>query len=92
VKGDFMLGLQLYVLNEQLEHWLGEQDDCVLIGRFCEIAHCSALVDDGSANPYSWLLIRATGTIQPVLLDSERLDQDEYVVIADIPADAMASD
>lgn len=46
----------------------------------CRALRCRLLVDDGSMNPFTFLLVDGTGTPRPVAVDPERWDANEYVL------------
>ncbi len=76
VQGDFVLRLSIYLRTPALE----QLDSMSIIMRFSELLHCACLVSDDSDNPYTWLLVQGLDKIQPVSLDMERLDKEEFVV------------
>lgn len=77
VQGDFSMRLCIYVHDSKLE-----QLDSNTIKQFCSILHCQCLILDSSVNPYTLLLVRESGKIQPVAVDPERLNEnEEYIII-----------
>jgi hypothetical protein len=48
--------------------------------RLCQLLRCRCLIDDGSSNPYTFLLVDAAGTCRRVGVDVDRWDGDEYVI------------
>jgi hypothetical protein len=48
--------------------------------RLCQLLRCRCLVDDGSVNPFAFLLVDGTGESRRVGVDPGRGDRDEYVI------------
>jgi len=48
--------------------------------RFCRLLRCRCLVDDGSNNPYTFLLVDPAERCRRVGVDVGRWDRDEYVI------------
>lgn len=80
VEGDFVLKLALYLRDEALEQLTVSRDDRKLIGQFCLLGNCVALMDDGEIDPYRWLLVRGVADTQPVYLDAEAMDHGRYIL------------
>jgi hypothetical protein len=78
VQGDFSMRLCIYLHDSKLK----QLDSKLTIKQFCGILHCQCLISDSSVNPYTRLLVRESGKIQPVALDPERLNEnEEYIII-----------
>jgi hypothetical protein len=54
--------------------------------RLCRLLGCCCLVDDGSVNPYTFLLVDEGGQARQVAVDVDRWDSNEYVIDRDWPA------
>jgi hypothetical protein len=48
--------------------------------RLCQLLRCRCLVDDGSNNPYTFVLVDAAGKCRHVSVDVDRWDRHEYVI------------
>jgi hypothetical protein len=85
--GEFPLQLSVFV-NEPSPVAELRQPGASLsrVARLSEILQCSCLVSDDSLNPASWLRVLPSGTVERVMLDSELLDEDTYVVASVVPA------
>ena len=79
VQGDFCLRLTLYTR----EGWSPEPGEpLAAIARLSELLQCRCLTDDGSADPYRWLLISGRDDHQLVSLDIDKADETgEYNLI-----------
>jgi hypothetical protein len=53
--------------------------------RLCQLLGCRCLVDDGTVDPFTFLLVEQGGQARPVGVDTERCDRDEYVIDPDWP-------
>jgi hypothetical protein len=51
----------------------------------CRLLGCRCLVDDGSVNPYTFLLVDQGGQARQVAVDVVRWDSNEYVIDRDWP-------
>jgi hypothetical protein len=76
VRGDFAVRLGLYPQDAGLLRAATLSFSAQLAQRL----GCACLASDASPNPYTWLLIRPDGQLEPVALDAFRLDQGEYVL------------
>jgi len=76
IRGDFSLRLSIYLHDPALE----QLDRIAIVGQFCDLLHCKCLISDDSVNPYAMLLVEGSARQQPVFLDPERLDAEEYVL------------
>ena len=72
VQGDFCLRLTLYK-REVRSPEPGEP--LTAISRLSELLQCRCLTDDGSADPYRWLLISGRDNHQRVSLDIDKADE-----------------
>lgn len=48
--------------------------------KFAMLLGCSLLIDDGSINPYTFLLYDEEGGFQPVSIDVDASDRNEFVI------------
>ena len=69
--GEFGTIVSLYLKHEVV--YATERGVALEIAR---IGKCRCLVDDGSVNPYKWILIEAAGSEGAVLLDAHGFDED----------------
>lgn len=79
VRGDFAQRIGIYLRDTALT----VPPPHTFVAQFCAACACSALLPDDSVNPYTWLLMQPSGTIQPVSLDANQFDNDVYVVRRD---------
>lgn len=77
VSGEFLIKLDFYLRDPKLKKLEPEP----IIKQFCSMLHCKCLISDSSVNPYSMLLVRKSGDVQPVGLDPIRLDENEEYII-----------
>jgi hypothetical protein len=83
VKGQFLTQLCFYLRTRTLEEFVQRLSRESLINRLCELLGCRALVSVESGDPYSFLLATGSGRLEPVSVDSDRLDHNEEYVISD---------
>ena len=50
----------------------------------CKLLGCRLLIDNGSINPYSWLLVSPGDNVKQVYLEPEAFDRDECVINEDM--------
>jgi hypothetical protein len=87
--GDFPLQLSLYVRDSTLAQQLESPAESLdLVKKLCSSLDSSALLSDESLSPLSWLRVQPSGAVDAVLLDADRLDHDEFVVVSSRPAEA----
>lgn len=79
VQGDFCLRLTLYTR----EGWVPEPgESLVAMARLSEMLQCRCLTDDGSADPYTWLLVSGRDDYRQVRLDIDKADEtNEYTLV-----------
>jgi hypothetical protein len=73
-KGDFPTLLSLFAEIK------ADIPRIVTAARLCRLLRCRCLVDDGSNNPYTFLLVDAAGSCRWVSVDVDRWDRHEYVI------------
>ncbi len=73
-KTDYFLRLDIYVDDK-----IKIEDDLIKVKNFCKLANCDSLFDDGTENPYTWLLVHKTGIIEQISIDIDKYDDaNEY--------------
>jgi DNA-binding Xre family transcriptional regulator len=77
IKGEFIEKLSLYLLKAKLADNIDLQD----LEKLCQLLHCNCLISDDSLNPFSMILVEASGKNQIIFLDIERLENDEEYTI-----------
>jgi len=77
IKGEFIEKLSLYLLKANLADNIDLQD----LEKLCQLLHCNCLISDNSLNPFSMILVEASGKNQIIFLDIERLENDEEYTI-----------
>ena len=86
--GEFPLQAGVYLRDEEVETRLGAPAERLArVKHLCELLHCTALMSDESLDPYSWLRVGASGAVESVTLDADRLDREEFAVVSARPAD-----
>lgn len=73
--GDFLLNCSIYIRDSTLEH-----DSILLSKQLCNILCMKGLISDDSPNPLTWLMISPDGSEMSIILDSDELDNDRYVI------------
>lgn len=73
--GDFLLNCSIYIRDSTLEH-----NSTLLSKKLCNILHMKGLISDDSSNPLKWIIISPDGSKKSVILDSDELDNDRYVI------------
>lgn len=74
--GEFLLNCSIYIRDEKLE----QEDPIIVSKKLCQILNTSALISDDSPNPLTWIMISPDGSEKPVILNSDELDNDRYVI------------
>ena len=85
--GDFPTRLSVYVRDATLERF----DRMATVRRLCAELDAKCLVSDESVNPYTMILLTASGTEQAVALDPERVDDHDEYVLAKPPSRQFAT-
>ena len=81
VDGEFRMKLGIMPVHPDQEVFAQSHDDTVLLSALCRTLSVRGLIDDGSDNPYAFLLIDTDGTIARTELDAVRLDNDHQYVL-----------
>jgi hypothetical protein len=84
LSGDFPLQLSIYIYLRRSDLELrvyDAADEQAMIARLCAMWKCNALFSDDDVNPYRWLLMSATGRLDEVTVDADRLDNEDAFVI-----------
>ena len=85
VDGEFRMKLGIMPIHPDQEAFVRVHDDVDLLTTLCQVLAVRGLVDDGSVNPYAFLLIDADGVISHTVLDSEQLDlYEQYVLLPQV--------
>lgn len=71
VSGEFGTIVSLY-----LKHEVVAATERGVAREIARVGKCRCLVDDGSVNPYRWILIEAAGSEGAVLLDADGFDEE----------------
>lgn len=88
-RGDFPLQVRVYIRDAELEQHVRPPDvSAALVQRFCGLAGAGCLMSDDSPSGVSWLLVGRSVPPVPVTLDADRLEDDEYVIVAEKAARA----
>jgi hypothetical protein len=96
VKGDFKLSLTIYFQENDLEEIVDEMGgEIEVITRFANILDCACLIIDPSIinveDEDACLLVQSgDNNVQEVYLDFDRLNSEEYIVVANI-SDSIAT-
>jgi glutaredoxin-related protein len=69
---DYFLRLEIYI-----DESININDDFKLIKEFCKLANCNILFDDGTNNPYTWLLVHSSGETENISIDIDSYDNAE---------------
>lgn len=51
-----------------------------LANGFCNKYKCECLIDSGSENPFSFILVKGAGNYQTIYLSPEFINEDKYVI------------
>ncbi len=81
VEGEFRMKLGIMPVHPDQESFAQGHDDTDLLSDLCRTLSVRGLIDDGTDNPYAFLMIGADGTIVRTDLDAERLDNDQQYVL-----------
>ncbi len=82
VAGEFRMKLGIMPVHPEQEAFVRECDDLALLFELCQILAVRGLIDDGSTNPYAFLLLDPSGAVSYTALDAEQLDlNDRYVLL-----------
>lgn len=81
VAGEFRMKLGIMPTHPDQEAFVLIHDDIGLLTALCRVLAVRGLVDDGSVNPYAFLLIDTDGALSRTVLDAERIDHDEQYVL-----------
>lgn len=73
--GDFLLNCSIYIRDSTLEH-----NSTLLSKKLCNLLRMKGLISDDSPNPLTWIIISPDGSKKSVILDSDELDNDRYVI------------
>ncbi len=80
--GEFSLLLTVILRTPSLQVFAEERGDLPLLQSLCDVWNVDALVDDGTVNPYRWLLLRPRQEPQVVKIDADQLaEHDAYVLV-----------
>lgn len=74
-QGDFLLVCQFFIRDKSIENCpeiISKKISYVLASR--------CLIPDDSSNPLTWIMVSPDGSEKPVILDSDELDDDRYVI------------
>ena len=84
VSGEFIMKLGVMPVHPVQEAFTRGSNDLTLLSALCRILATRGLIDDGSHNPYAFLLLGPDGSVSNAALDAQRLDMDdEYVLSLD---------
>ncbi len=75
--GDFPLKISVFRFDQPLD-----SDHIPFARKLCEILHARCAIPDASPDPYTMLLVDATGTLKVVSLDAAALDERGAYVLA----------
>jgi hypothetical protein len=81
IEGEFRMKLGIMPVHPDQEAFARIHDDIDLLSALCRTLAVRGLIDDGSENPYAFLLIDSTGAVSRTDLDAERLDNDQLYVL-----------
>jgi len=85
VVGEFRMKLGIIPVHPDQERFAQTHDDVELVTALCATLDVRGLIDDGSDNPYAFLLVRPDGTVLRTDLNAERLDGDgQYFLIPQV--------
>lgn len=73
--GDFLLVCQFFIRDKSIENcpeMISKKIGCILGSR--------CLIPDDSLSPLTWIMISPDGSKKSVILDSDELDNDRYVI------------
>lgn len=85
VDGEFRMKLGIMPVHSEQEAFVRDHDDIDLLSALCRNLSTRGLIDDGSDNPYAFLLIDTDGSVSHTNLDAERLDTDgQYVLMPQV--------
>lgn len=85
VEGEFRMKLGIMPVHPDQEAFVRTHDDVELVTSLCRILAVRGLIDDGSDNPYAFLLIDPNRAVSRTDLDAERLDSDgQYVLMPQV--------
>lgn len=76
VEGDFLQLLKIDGVNS----YSPVINKFKLANGFCNKYKCECLIDSGSENPFSFILVKGAGNYQSIYLSSEFLNEDKYVI------------
>jgi hypothetical protein len=83
-RGDFTLQVRIYIRDPELERRARQHDTSVaLVKRFRELVGTDCLMSDDSPSGVSWLKVGSGGILTSVILDADRLENDELIVVTD---------
>lgn len=74
-QGDFLLVCQFFIRDKSIENcpeMISKKISCIL-GSTC-------LIPDDSLSPLRWIMISPDGSKKSVILDSDELDNDKYII------------
>lgn len=81
--GQFPLHLRIYLRDPDLRAQVAARAQSIgRVQRLCVHLDCDCLISDDDVNPYGMLLVRRTGLVEPVRLDGDALERDEYVLVS----------
>jgi hypothetical protein len=78
--GDFVMLLSTDPRTPETAAKAQPMDPVAIAQRFCEIATVDVIIDDGSIDPFSWLLLRPGAPATIVRFDADQLDAHRYVL------------
>lgn len=81
-QGEFPEQLEIIINSPRLKHLISDCGDLPLMQALVDALAVAAIVDDGSANPYRWLLLQPGQPAVPALLDADALDDHNAFVLA----------
>ncbi len=88
LEGVFRLYATLTLRDARLERDVQSREATfAALQRLAARLDCAVLTDDESLDPSAYLLIRGSGTIEPVTLDDDRLDNEGFVSVLTSGAD-----
>jgi hypothetical protein len=85
VDGQFRMKLGVMPVHPDQEAFVRIHDDIQLVSAICGALGVRGLIDDGSDNPYAFLLVHPDGVVARTDLDAEQLDADgQYVLMPQV--------
>lgn len=80
-KGEFPLQVEIYLHDRAARHRADARDQFDVVRQVAALSGCGIVVSDLSPDPYAWLEVHPSGTVDSIAVNAGRLDDDDELVV-----------